>query len=127
MKKLSKKQEAEFQSRLDDIQEKQEAVDKAHQGMQKTVEDYNEEVRGYNELVQNLMDYRDELVADMQCYFDDRSERWQEGEAGQNYQSWMSDWETLEVECMLEEAECPPDPSSEFFAQDFCYEPEPCG
>jgi hypothetical protein len=31
-----------------------------------------------------------------------------------------------DVECALEEAECPPDQSGEYFAQDFCYEPEPC-
>lgn len=30
-----------------------------------------------------------ELVGEMQQYFDDRSEKWQEGDSGDEYQAWI--------------------------------------
>ena len=42
--------------------------------------------------------FRDEIVSDMESYMYDRSEKWQEGEAGEAYQSWLSNWEDASLD-----------------------------
>jgi hypothetical protein len=51
----------------------------------------------YNQAVNNLDGLRDDVVAAMEEYAGDRSEKWQEGDAGQSYEEWKSEWENLDA------------------------------
>jgi hypothetical protein len=43
----------------------------------------------YNQVVVEANEWQSNIVSDMESYQADRSEKWQEGEEGQAYQSWM--------------------------------------
>ena len=50
----------------------------------------------YNEVLVEAECFRDEATADMDSYFSERSEKWQESDAGQNYEAWQSTWENTD-------------------------------
>lgn len=125
VKRLSKKQDDKWTDLLGEVEAQSEKLEVAHNTICEAVEAYNEELTEYNAKVQELRDYRDELLADMQCYYEEKSERWQEGEKGAAYQTWMDEWENLDIPDDFERVEQPDDPTSEFFTRDFCYEPAP--
>jgi predicted nucleic acid-binding Zn-ribbon protein len=52
----------------------------------------------FNEVRTELADIRDELVSEMDEYIDDKSEKWQEGESGQNYVAWKAEFEGIELD-----------------------------
>ena len=125
MKRLSKAQETSVDDLIGDVRDNERKLVEAHAEMSAAVDNYNDAVAEYNAAATAVQEFRDEVVGDMEAYRDDRSERWQEGDAGQAYQAWIDEWQGLEAEG-VEVAECPDDPSSDFFADNFCYEPEPC-
>lgn len=84
MKKLSKDQRIHLFSHADSLKE---CYDK-----------YEEAVDKLNESIQAARDFRDEVVQEMQDYFDERSEKWHETENGQSYEAWKSEWEGFELE-----------------------------
>lgn len=68
------------------------------------IEAYNAEIREADEL-------KTDIVSQMQDYYDDKSETWQDGTRGQAYQSWISAWEYEELSSVELDApdgvECP--------------------
>lgn len=47
-----------------------------------------------NELIAEANELVSAIHSDMEMYYDDRSEQWQEGEKGQDYLSWMEEFAT---------------------------------
>jgi hypothetical protein len=47
----------------------------------------------YNEAIQNLNSFIAETRDEMQMYFDERSDKWQESEKGTYYQDWIDNWD----------------------------------
>lgn len=47
-----------------------------------------------NEKIQEANTLIEEIHGDMESFFDEKSEKWQEGDSGQEFQSWMQEWET---------------------------------
>jgi len=72
MKKLSKKDEAQ----LDELHQK--VVDAAV---------------ALNAARSEFEQFREEKVAEMESFFEERSERWQESEKGEAYRQWITEWE----------------------------------
>jgi hypothetical protein len=102
MKKLSREQMKEYadlNARLHDayarldapIARFNEAVAKAYAELQ-----LQPEVVHLNETVEAVNSFIETVHADQQDYYDERSEGWQDGDAGSTYDDWMSAWE-LEV------------------------------
>ena len=64
----------------------------------------------YNEAVDEANEFRSDVHEEMDGYFNDRSEKWQEGEKGSDYSDWMNEWDMefdqIEVERPAE-AEAP--------------------
>lgn len=54
-----------------------------------------------NAAIEEAEELRDEIHTAMEEYYDARSEKWQEGETGEDYKEWMDEWETEfeTVEC----------------------------
>lgn len=98
MKRLSRPQEREKLEHVEAIRAKEQALEQA-------VADYNakmEEAKGpveraleeLNAAIEAADAWRGEVAAAQEDFYADRSERWQEGEAGAEYDSWKSDWAT---------------------------------
>ncbi|MDR3572299.1 MAG: hypothetical protein P4L50_00420 [Anaerolineaceae bacterium] len=76
-------------------------------------QDYLEaRVGRYNELVQDANAFMAGVHDEQESFYADRSEAWQEGDAGQNYQCWADEWsnemdevEDLELPDPIEEPE----------------------
>lgn len=49
-------------------------------------------VDSYNDLVRETNDFLAATYADMEIFFSEKSERWQEGERGEAYSTWMNEW-----------------------------------
>lgn len=106
MKRLNKQQ----QSEVDDLATR---LRTAGEEVTKAVENYNtiakvgwtpveSAVAAYNALVQEANSFKEQIAADQQSFMDDKSEKWQEGDAGQAYQQWMDSWSEDIEEVSLE-------------------------
>jgi uncharacterized coiled-coil DUF342 family protein len=97
MKALGKKDAKRKAELVGEIQDKagelSTAVAKFNEELAKLREDLTATITEYNEVVQTAEEFRADMLSQMQSYFDEKSERWQEGEAGQAYQQWINDWE----------------------------------
>jgi DNA anti-recombination protein RmuC len=97
MKALSKKDAKRKAELVGEIQDKatelSTAVAKFNDELAKLREDLTATVNDYNEAVQAAEEFRADMLSQMQSYFDEKSEKWQEGEAGQAYQQWINDWD----------------------------------
>jgi hypothetical protein len=54
-----------------------------------------EKLAAVNAKVREAKEWAEGIAADMQNYYDEKSENWQEGEKGQNYDSWKTDYENF--------------------------------
>jgi hypothetical protein len=98
MKKLNKEQEktrADLVARLTiaaaDIDKKLVAVNAM------ISDELNSEIEKYNGILGEIESFRDEIVGEMDTYIGERSEKWAESDAGQNYESWKNDWEGYDI------------------------------
>lgn len=106
---------------LADKSKHQQAIDVAVTELESAIGGYNETVNAAKQKVEDALkklndaissadNWRDGIHADQESYFEDRSEKWQESDAGQNYSAWMDEWsqefEQVELE-YPEELEMP--------------------
>lgn len=56
----------------------------------------------YLAALEKARDFAEGISDDQQAYSDDRSEKWQESDAGSNYYGWLDAWQ--EVKSNLDEA-----------------------
>jgi hypothetical protein len=63
--------------------------------IEKLVTDFNEKhIDPLNTKLEEVHGFVEDIVNERQGEYDDKSERWQEGERGQSAQSWLQDWES---------------------------------
>lgn len=109
MKKLSKDQQARYRAIM-------ERLDAAKQEVETQVTAYNEQksklfglveaaINHYNEVVADFESLREEVHSDMESFFEERSEKWQEGDAGQSYSEWKDQWAEEQAEHELQETD----------------------
>ena len=76
--------------------------------LEEALEAYNTEVSklfdpvevaigAYNEALSEAAEWKENIVGDWQGEFDDKSERWQEGDNGQATQELINAWENLDL------------------------------
>lgn len=53
-----------------------------------------------NAKIEEVGGWRDDLVGEMQSYYDERSEKWQESDAASEYDSWKSEFESLDCDAI---------------------------
>jgi len=73
------------------VKQYNEKVAVAHSELQAVVETFNKRVAEANEFVE-------EVHSEQESFFDEKSERWQESDAGSAYQDWMTQWGDKVVE-----------------------------
>lgn len=115
MKRLSKEQKQtheEILKRLTDakealsdaITERNASLKEKHDAAMQAIEEYNNLItesvdaleslqNDYNEAREAAQDFMDEVGNSIQDYIDERSEKWQEGDKGQEYVQWKEAWD----------------------------------
>lgn len=96
MKKLSKQQlklRNELSIRLSSAWDDLQSVADLEEGKVRDDAAVIAAIRAYNEVVDDANSFREMIAGDIQEYFDDRSEAWQQGEKGEAYSSWIEQWE----------------------------------
>ena len=98
-----------LQSRYADLEQAVAAFNdrtgEAWNAVQAAVEEYNAklddewgsglapEIEAYNSAVDDANIWKQQVVADIQAYMDDRSEKWQESEAAERYTAWRDEYD----------------------------------
>lgn len=99
MKSLSKAQMVERAQLMDRLREIAAEIEEK-------ISEVNSIISNYNEVVAEVEEFRDGLVGEMQDYYDERSEKWQDGEKGSAYSDWKNEWEQLDTS-QADEVEAP--------------------
>lgn len=111
MKKLSKTQLAEKQRLVDKLAEAKADLDAKIQKYNQTVaeafKEVEDEVEAYNNVLQEVRDFTQGVVSEMEDYASGRSEKWQESDAGQQHEEWKTQWEAIDSDLEDYEAEEP--------------------
>lgn len=99
MNKLSKEQVAELASLSANVRTKLADLESAVDRYNSVIQDAKEDaIAAHNELrdaVDEAAEFVGSLHSDMEGYFDDRSEKWQEGEKGRAYADWMANFDSI--------------------------------
>ena len=97
MNKLDKAAIAERDAVCASLREKystlETAVDEFNFVLEQAWDKVDSALTAYNEAVGEANSWREGIAGDMQTYFDERSEKWQEGDKGQEYASWKQQFE----------------------------------
>lgn len=96
--KLTKAEDArksELESELEQLQnEATDGLEELRDKIAALVEDFNREfVEPLTEKINEAYGFVEDIQNERQGDFDDKSERWQEGERGEAAQSWLQEWE----------------------------------
>ena len=97
MKNLSKTQQKELSDLVERLRDSSDlitaAVTKFNETMTFAWDGVAGALEAYNSVIQEANAFREQVAADQQSYIDDRSEKWQESDAGQAYEAWKQEWE----------------------------------
>lgn len=89
MKKLSKEQikaRDEIAAKLRAAQDEVEAV----------INEANQQIQVYNTLLEEARTWSSDVGSEIRSFFDEKSEKWQEGEAGSATDSWAQEFEDFD-------------------------------
>lgn len=96
MKNLDKTQSAALSDLIARLRAKSESLIAAVRELNDTILTAGAAVttalENYNAVVEEAEQFRGEIQTEQQDYWDDRSEKWQAGDAGGAYESWKDSW-----------------------------------
>lgn len=124
MKRLTKKQVQEQADLAEDLRETADSMGSSvlayNVGVQEAFDTYAAVLEAvYHEHIEPLelesrMDdaesFRDDIACRLREYFDGRSEKWQDSDAGEQYVEWVEAWEECGLDLYVEFAPPEPDP-----------------
>lgn len=97
MKKLSKPHETERSEHVANLREAQTSLEAAveafNSGLEELAQPVADAVERYNEALANAREFCEGVASEMESYYDERSEKWQDGDAGSNYSAWKDAWD----------------------------------
>jgi len=100
--KLTKAQIADREQLVTSLREKGEALNAAIVTFNETVAGQGEAlttaIQTYNEQLEEARSFVGTIAEDMRGEFDEKSEKWQEGDKGQEVQAWVEAWEGVDLE-----------------------------
>ncbi|GAA5666125.1 hypothetical protein Brsp07_04634 [Brucella sp. NBRC 14130] len=112
MKKLSKQDIARRDAIIRKLADAALRLAAEHEALSDAVEKFNGRIDEYNEQLEEARGFAEDMVSEMDNYMSERSERWQDGDTGQAYSDWKSEWENVELD-ELEHVEVPELPSTD--------------
>jgi chromosome segregation ATPase len=94
--KLTKKQQAEKADHAQTIRKKHEALEQAvaayNTAMREQRAKVEEALNDLNGAITDAESWREEIANAQEEYYDNKSEKWQEGDKGNAYSSWKDEW-----------------------------------
>lgn len=94
MKTLNKEQEQRRESLADKFDKEYEILLDLISKVNEMINDkLNGQVATVNGILTEMREFHEEITDGQQEYYDERSEKWQESDAGSDYQQWMSEWQ----------------------------------
>lgn len=99
MKKLNSAQREKLESYQRDLESCKDRVDTAIGDFNLAINELwestvGEDIKEYNTFVREAQEFIEEMRDKMHSYYDERSESWQEGDKGDEYQEWMDIWDS---------------------------------
>lgn len=102
MKKITKAQQDQIDAAI-------KAADDSQSDLVAAIEEYNQHrdeivavveqaLETYNDKLQAIKDVYEGIAEEARAYYDERSEKWQEGDAGTNYNEWIDTLEAVEFD-----------------------------
>jgi DNA repair exonuclease SbcCD ATPase subunit len=92
MKALSKEQIRQRDEIVAQLDERRKNIEAAIEAANEKIDEIREDLVAvrdkYNEEVTKLATLRDEIVTDIENYVEEKSEKWQDSEAGSSYATW---------------------------------------
>jgi len=96
MKKLNGQQSEEMIKHIGEIErlrdELEKAISELNDAMAEKYADIEAITDELNTAIADANDFRQNMADLMQEYYDERSEKWQQGEAGDAYSNWLDEW-----------------------------------
>lgn len=102
MKHLSKEQNIQRDEIVIQLRKIEEEMTNALNKAVAEIEGLNAIIAQYNEKLGEAETWREEITSDMQSYIDERSDKWQEGEAGSEYSEWLDTFVELSFDAVEE-------------------------
>lgn len=109
MKSLSKHDTARVSELTEKLNAEFAKLQNEHNVLSEAVAKYNSVIEAFNETIQEARGFAEDIVSEIDAYMSDRSEKWLEGERGEAYEAWKSEWENVSLED-LEPVEEPAEP-----------------
>ena len=97
MNKLSKEDIARRDEIMEDLENQKEIIEAEWLKVTSAAAVYNAAVGRYNEHVAEATSFADDMVNAMEDYISEKSEKWADGDKGQAYDSWKSEWESVDL------------------------------
>lgn len=106
MKKLSRQNIAQRDAIIKKLADAAGALEEEQEALTEALDAFNAKIDAYNEALEEAREFTQDMASEIDSYMSERSERWLDGDAGQAYEEWKSEWENVELED-LEHIETP--------------------
>lgn len=118
MKSLSKAEQEQRADIAGRLREGWSKLEDAYAQVTSAISDFNVERESYNEIVQEAESFAQDIASQIEGYMDERSDKWREGDRGQEYEAWLSAWQNDVSFDEVEEIEDPGMPDGENLADE---------
>jgi chromosome segregation ATPase len=98
MKKLSKEALEEHKQILEALEKAQQAVESEFERYSGAVGDYNEALEAYSDQLEAANAFAQNIAEQVESYVSEKSERWQDSEAGAQISDWGQEWGGIEYD-----------------------------
>lgn len=92
MKKLSKTDIKERDELVSYLRTKSEVVHDRVQEVNEAIQSLNDAISDYNATINDANEWAQQLVGQMEDFKEAKSEKWQDSDTGQQYDSWIQQW-----------------------------------
>jgi len=99
LNKQDEKKRDELVSELNKLRtEIEEAIGKFNDGVATLKEPVTAAIEKYNAELENARAWTEDIANQAESEFDEKSDKWQEGERGEAARSWIDEWQSAELE-----------------------------
>jgi hypothetical protein len=102
--KLDKKDKERRDLLVDQLREAwgkiEDAVEVYNIEVSKLRADVDKAVSDYNEVIEEARGFAEDVATQAESEYDDKSEKWQQGEKGQSAAAWRDEWQGLEADAL---------------------------
>lgn len=97
MKRLTKADLSRRDRITDGLREAAKKVEQSYRVLSEAASAHNDQIAAYNEALEEARGFADDMARSIEDFMSEKSERWLEGDRGQAYEEWKSEWSGLEL------------------------------